>query len=211
MFKWCIYSTCGCLWSPDMKLFPVSESHLQENFHSFEHLGWGGRDFFNFCIVLFMDDFLTSAVLAEAFHWCHSVGCTQRWHKHREVPWDPGDPSIQACLHGPSRQASLADHQTLFQDVPAGLWWRYKMLFFNQWPAGKIILLPPTYHSALGPQCNQESHNPWSLDHLALLSHLQIKHTEKFRLNVHPTEVRTLIIQNLVPTQNVFWDKKIQY
>lgn len=98
-----------------------------------------------------------------------------------------------------------------FQDVPAGLWWRHKRLLFNQWPAGKFILLPPTYHVALGLQCNQESHNPWSLYHLAPQSHLQIKHTEKFILNVNPTEVRTLIIQNLVPTQNVFWYKKSQY
>lgn len=84
--------------------------------------------FFFFCIiVLFMNDFLTSAELAEVFHWCHLAGGTQRWHKHPEVPWDPGDPSVRACPHGPSHQASLADRQMLFQDVQASLWGRHEM------------------------------------------------------------------------------------
>lgn len=88
------------------------------------------KEFF-LMVVLFTDDFLTSAVLAEVFHWCLSAGCTQRWHKHLEVPWDPGDPLIRVCPHGPSRQASLADRQMLFQDVQAGLWWRHEMVFLT--------------------------------------------------------------------------------
>lgn len=50
-----------------------------------------------------------------------------------------------------------------------------------------------THQLVPGLQHNQESHNLWSLYHLALLAHLQIKHTERFISNVIPTEVRTLM------------------
>lgn len=75
--------------------------------------------------------------------------------------------------------------------------------YFNHRTAGKTILLPPTHHLVRGLQRNQESHNPWSPYHLALLAHLQIKHPKKYILNVNATEVRTLTKQNLVPIQCV--------
>lgn len=184
-----------------MKLFPVSESYLQEHFHLFEQLGIKRIIIFlHRCFVYGRFLNLRGAgwgVPLLSFGWVHpEVTQTPGGPLRPGWPLSPGLPTWPLSPGFPGWPSNALPGRPGKPMVET-----WNVFFFIHRTAGKTILLPPTYHLVLGLQRNQGSHNPWSLYHLALLAHLQVKHREKYILNINPTEGGSLMQQNLVPMQ----------
>lgn len=168
-----------------MKLFPVSELYLQENFHLFENLGIKTFFFFlHHCFVY--ERFLNLrgagwGVPLVPFGWGHpEVTQTPGGPLRPGWPLSPGLPTWPLSPGFPGWPSNALPGRP---GKPVGETWNVLLT------AGKAILLLPTYHLVLGLQRNQESHIPWSLYHLVLLAHLQIKHSESLIwFNSHKTK-----------------------
>lgn len=174
-----------------MKPFPASESYLQENFHLFGNsiylLLLNKKTWFSsyyyYCFLYGRFLNLRGAgrgVPLASFGWVHpEVTQTPGGPGRPGWPLSPGLPMWPLSPGFPGWPLNALPGRPGMPVVER------RNAFLIVKILGKTELLPitPTYHLAPGLQCNQGSHNLYSLYHLALLAHLQVKHTEKFILN----------------------------